>query len=186
MNTLKICAMALILVRLAVPFQAEAGEGFYAGGSIGSANLDDDFDGFEIDDDTTAYRIVGGWWVNRYFALEAGYQNFGDFEQDVDIGSVISSVSLSADGFTLGATGSVPLSEQFSLFGRAGWFFWAGDAEINNVSQATPEDSNLYLGAGISYAVNDRFQVIGDWSRYDLDGVNSSVASIGIQFSFGN
>ncbi len=177
MNTLKICAMALILVRLTVPFHAEAGEGFYAGASIGSANLDDDFDGFEIDDDTTAYRIVGGWWVNRYLALEAGYQNFGDFEQDF--------IELSADGYTLGVQGSYPLANRVNVFARAGWFFWDGEAEINNVSQASPEDSNPYLGLGLSYDISNSFSVNGDWSRYELESTESDVFSVGFQFRFG-
>lgn len=125
MNTLKICAMVLILVRLTVPFQAVASEGFYAGASIGSANLDDNFDGFEIDDDTTAYRIVGGW------------------------------------------------------------FFWDGEAEINNASQASPEDSNPYLGLGLSYDFSEGFSINTDWSRYELESTESDVFSVGFQFRFG-
>lgn len=185
MNTLKICAMALILVRLTVPFQAQASEGFYAGASIGSANLDDNFDGFEIDDDTTAYRIVGGWRVNRYFALEAGYQNFGDFEQNFSINGESHKVKLSADGYTLGVQGSYPLANRVSVFARAGWFFWDGEAEINNASQASPEDSNPYLGLGLSYDFSEGFSINTDWSRYELESTESDVFSVGFQFRFG-
>ncbi len=184
MKIQKYAATAALLSLLVGPMSAQAG-GFYVGASIGQAELSEDFDGFVIDENSTAYRVVAGWSVNDYFALEGGYHNFGAFEQDIDINGVVSRVSLSADGFTLGATGSVPVSEQFSLFGRAGWFFWDGDAEINNVSQATPEDTNLYLGVGIRYAVSDRFRVTGDWTRYELESANSNVISIGIQYGFG-
>jgi OOP family OmpA-OmpF porin len=180
----KLAVTAVLLALMLTSLSANAENGFYLGGNIGRANLDEDFDGLNIDANSASYGLVGGWRFNDHFSLEGGYFDFGNFEQNIDIEGATSSVSLSANGFTLGATGSVPLGDKFSLYGRAGWFFWAGDAEVNNVSQATPEDRNLYLGAGISYAVNDRFKVSGDWTRYELDGVNSGVFSMGIQFSF--
>ena len=102
MNTREMMIIALVLTLSTATQAATAGEGFYAGASIGSASLDDDFDGLKINDDTTAYRIVGGWWVNRYFALEAGYHNFGDFEQDFDINSVPGKAKLSGDVYSIG------------------------------------------------------------------------------------
>ena len=182
----KLAASTVLIAITLICFSAKAANGFYLGGSVGKANLDEDFDGLNIDSSSTSYGLVGGWRFNEHFALEGGYHDFGDFEENINIDGVASKVSLSADGFTLGAKGSIPVGQRFSLYGRAGWFFWAGDAEINNVSQATPEDGNLYLGAGISYAVNDRFNVTGDWVRYELDGASSGVFSMGVQFSFGH
>jgi OOP family OmpA-OmpF porin len=118
--------------------------------------VDDDFDGLVIDDDATAYRLVGGWWVNLYIALEAGYHNFGDFEQTINVNGVPSKATLSADGYTLGLQASYPISNKFAILGRAGAFFRDGEAAINNVSQATPEETNPYLGLGLSYAFTDR------------------------------
>ncbi|MEP5764398.1 MAG: outer membrane beta-barrel protein [Halieaceae bacterium] len=185
MNTLKICVMTLILIRMMTPFQVEAGEGFYAGASVGTASLDDDFDGLEIDDDVTAYRIVGGWWVNRYLALEAGYHDFGDFEQSVNFNGASSKAKLSADGYTLGLQASYPLGNKVALFGRAGAFFWDGEAEINNVSQASPEETNPYLSLGLSYSFTNNLSVNGDWTHYDLESSSSDVFSLGFQFRFG-
>ena len=183
--TNKHIAMAFLLAIAVTPLSADAGEGFYAGASIGRANLSDDFDGLAVDDDSTAFRIVGGWRVNQHFALEIGYHDFGDFEQNIDSAGATGKVNLSADGFTFGVTGSIPVSERFSLFGRAGVFFWDGNAKINNVSQATPEDTNPYLGAGASFAINEAFLLTGDWTRYELEAVNSDVYSIGMAYRFG-
>ena len=176
-------AVAATLLLFALPISAQA-DGVFIGGSIGTASLDDDFDGLAVDDSSTAYRLVVGWRFNDYFALEGGYHNFGDFEQTFDIAGVPNTVVLSADGFTLGATGAIPFGERFSLMGRAGMFFWNGNAEINNVSQATPEDSNLYLGAGLRFQITEKVQVTGDWTRYDLEGTNSGVFSIGLEYQF--
>ncbi len=183
MKIRKYVAAAALLTLLAGPISAQAG-GFYVGASIGQAELSEEFDGFAVDEDSTAYRLVAGWSFNDYFALEGGYHNFGDFEQEFDDLGTPVTVSLSADGFTLGAVGSVPLTDRFSLMGRAGWYFWDGDAEINNVTQATPEDSNLYLGAGVAFDVTERFQLTGDWTRYELEDVTSNVISVGLQYRF--
>ena len=176
-------AVAASLMLLAGPISAQAG-GFFVGGSIGKASLDEDFDGLVVDDSSTSFRVVAGWRFNDYFALEGGYHDFGDFEQVFNGAGGPSTARLSADGFTLGAGGSVPVSERFALTGRAGMFFWNGSAEINNVSQATPEDSNLYLGGGVRFDVSRRFQLTADWTRYELKGAASGVFSVGLQYQF--
>ena len=176
-------AIAVFLMLFGLPLTAQA-DGLYVGASMGNASLDDNLDGLDIDDSTIAFRIVAGWHFNEYFALEGGYHNFGDFEQSIDVlGNPVTAV-LSADGFTLGAAGTFPLSERFALMGRAGMFFWDGNAEINNVSQATPEDTNPYFGAGLSFEVSNNLQLTGDWTRYDLEDTDSGVLSVGLQYQF--
>jgi hypothetical protein len=183
MKTQHTAALAILL--MLVPMAAIAQDaGPFIGVSIGSASLDDDFDGLEINDNGTAFRIVAGWRFNEHFALEGGYHNFGDFEQSFTEDGDPLSVALSADGFTLGAAGNIPLSERFSLMGRAGMFFWDGNAEINNVSEATPEDTNLFFGAGLNFQLSQKLQLTGDWTRYDLDDTASNVFSVGLQYRF--
>jgi len=176
---------AALLALALLPLNAAAADSFYVGANIGSASLDDEIDGVAVDADSTSYRLVAGWRFNEYFAIEGGYHDFGDFEQDLDIGGIPSAIKLSADGFTIGANGNIPIGEKFSVFGRGGWFFWNGTAEINNVTQASPEDANLFLGVGATYAVGKHFRLIGDWTRYELDIANSEVISLGFQYGFG-
>ena len=185
MNAIRPVILAMISSLAWLSATAEADEGLTMAASIGSANLSEDFDGLNVDTDATAFRITVGWRFNEYFAIEGGYHDFGDFEQVVDINGTPATVSLSADGFTLGVSGALPLSEKFALTGRLGMFFWNGAAEINAVSQASPEDSNLYFGAGLSYSLTDKFALTADWSRYDLDDTDSSVLSAGFRYRFG-
>ncbi len=98
MNKQGLAVMALTMMFSMAPLNVHAGDGFFVGASIGSASLNDDFDGLKVDDDTTSYRIVGGWRVNQYFALEAGYHDFGDFEQNFTVDGVSGKARLSADG----------------------------------------------------------------------------------------
>ena len=171
------------IAMLAGPTSASAGD-FFVGGSIGKASLNEDFDGLVVDDDSTAFRIVGGWQFNDYFALEAGYHDFGDFTQDFVDGGDTTRVSLSADGFTFGAAGSLPLGDRFALTGRVGAFFWNGSAEINDISQAKPEDNNLFLGLGASVDLTDHFLLTADWTRYELEDATSGVFSVGVRYQF--
>ena len=173
-------AVAASLLLLAGPAIVLA-DGFYVGASVGKASLNEDFDGLVIDDSATSFRVVAGWRFNDYFAIEGGYHDFGDFEQDL---GGLGTAKLSADGFTLGAVGSVPVSERFALTARAGMYFWNGSAEINNVSQATPEDSNPYLGAGVKFDVSNQFQLTADWTRYELEYATSGVFSVGLLYQF--
>jgi OOP family OmpA-OmpF porin len=175
--------VAVITIALS-PLTAIADSGFFLGGAFGSASLNEDFDGLTVDSSTTSIRLVAGWRFNDYFAFEGGYHSFGDFEDTVDIGGIPTDVSVKADGWTLGGVGSIPIGDQFSLFGRVGAFFWDGDAEVNNITVATPEDSNLFLGAGADYAFTEKFSLTGDWTRYELEDAASSVFSIGFQYRF--
>ncbi len=186
MNSRKMTTSVLLLLALTATTRISASEGFYAGAAIGTASLNEDFDGLNVDDDTTAFRIVGGWQINEYFALEAGYQNFGDFEETFAINGVSSDARLSADGFVFGVQGQFPISPKVATTGRLGAFFWDGEAQINDVSQADPGDTNPYFGVGLSYHVNDAFSITGDWTRYELEDTSSNVFSAGFQFRFGS
>lgn len=181
-NTTAIIA-SLALFAL-MPMTAFADNGFFLGGSIGASTLDDDFDGLGVDTDSTSFRLTAGWQLNDFLSLEAGYHNFGIFEERLDIGGVMTDISMKADGFTLGATGNIPLGGKFSMFGRAGAFFWDGDAKINDISVATPEDTNLFYGAGADFKVSENFSLLGDWTRYELEDTHSDVISFGFKFRF--
>lgn len=166
------------------PVTVHADGNFYLGGSIGSASLDEQFDGLAVDTGSTAFRLVAGWRFNDYFSLEAGYHSFGKFEQRFPNDGMPVKIGLQADGFTLGATGTIPLGDRFSLYGRVGSFFWNGNAEVNNVVEARPEDANLFLGAGVIFSVTENLSLVADWSDYQLEDTSSDVLSLGVIFNF--
>ncbi len=179
----KLLAPGLILGAL-FPAMACADPGFFVSASVGQSELSESFDGFDVDDDSTAWRLSAGWRFSDYFALEGGYHNFGRFEEEFDIDGAPVRVSLKADGFMLGGVGSLPVGERVDIFGRAGAFFWDGDADLNGVTRATPEDGNLYFGLGVRFGLSERFSITGDGSRYDLDGTTGTVFSLGAELRF--
>jgi len=175
----------LILVAFLLPSLANADTGLFVGASVGSSHLEDDFSNLNIDTDATAYRFVGGFQITDYFGIEAGYHNFGDFSETIDLGQALSRTEITADGWTLGGTLGLPLNEQISLYGRAGVFFWDADVEVNGFSIDVPEDENSYYGGGAKIDVTQNLSLLGDWTRYELDTIDSDVISIGFQYRFG-
>ena len=176
--------LAVLALAALTPSVASADKGLFVSASVGGAELSESFDGFDVDADSTAYRFSVGWRFNDYLAIDGGYQNFGRFDQTFDDMGTPTDLSLKADGFTLGAIGSLPLSDRFSLFARAGAYFWDGDADINNVSAASPEETNIYYGVGVRFALTEKFSVTADGSSYDLDGTDSTFLSVGLDYRF--
>jgi len=175
----------LISTAFLLPTLVQADTGLFVGASIGSSHLDEDFNGFSLDTDATAYRILGGWQFGDVLGIEAGYHSFGEFAETIDLGGVSARTELTADGWTLGGTLGLPLNEQISLFGRAGVFFWDADVELDGFSVSVPDNENPYYGGGARVDLTPNLTLIGDWTRYELDSVNSDVISIGFQYRFG-
>ncbi len=178
--------MSLLATATVISGTALADPGLYVGAGIGSAGVDETFDAFDFDDDVEAYRFLAGYRFGETLGIEAGYLNFGDFEQRTDLGNTTAITRLTADGWTLGGTLDVPLTEFVTLLGRGGVFVWDADVDVNGVRAAVDDDSNPYYGAGARVSLTNNFSLIGDWTRYELDDVDSDVFSLGIEFRFGN
>ena len=210
MNMASMVTRGLFAALAFVPLSAFAESGMYVGGSVGSATLSKDLGSFRIDTESTPYRFTIGLQLYDFFALEGGYQNFGTFEDRFTLGGDPVDIGLKADGYTLGFTGSIPLGDRISLFGRAGAFFWDGEALINSVlygrvgaffwdedvyswedelyydsnESAEPGDTNAYFGAGATVSLTDRLELVSDWTRYRLESTESDVFSIGFTYRF--
>ncbi|MBU2676227.1 MAG: porin family protein [Gammaproteobacteria bacterium] len=175
----------LILTTLLLSPLAQAETGPYVGASFGSSHFDEDFSGLNVDSDTNAFRVIGGFQLGDYFGIEAGYHDFGDFSESIDFGGFSSVTTVSADGWTLGGTLGLPLNKQFSLYGRAGVFFWDADVDIDGFSIDIPADENPYYGGGAKVDVTSNLSLVGDWTHYELDNIDSDVISLGFEFRFG-
>ncbi len=183
-TTITLSLAAALVFTTVLPVAAHAGPGAYVGASIGNARLDDNFDGFGIDTDADAYRFFGGIQISDTFGIEAGYLNFGDFTESVDLGGLLSRTDISGDGWTLGATLALPLSENLSLFGKGGVFFWDADISVDGFSIDTPGDDNPYYGGGLKLDLSDNFSLTGDWTIYEFDVLETDVISLGFNYRF--
>jgi hypothetical protein len=184
MNSNPRALLGLLLPVFLLPMLATADTGPFIGAAIGSSHIEEDFSGISLDSDATAYRFVAGFLFGDIVGIEAGYHSFGDFSETIDVGGLSTSTEIRADGWTAGGTLGLPVSEQFSLFARAGIFVWEADVEADGFSVSVPGDENPYYGGGAKFDFTRNLSLIADWTRYELDPVESDVISIGFQYRF--
>ena len=90
--------------------------GFYVGGNYGYLNVDGEDD---FDDDNDVWQALAGYRVNRYFAVEGSYIDFGHYGGDI--------ARAKTDGYTLGIKGMLPLTESIGVYAKAGQLWWDSD-----------------------------------------------------------
>jgi len=189
LRTIAIAAAAL----LAAPAFAQE-RGFYAGGHFGQASYANTCDelggsGVTCDDSDTGWRILGGYQMNRHFALELAYTDLGEVSASGPGGTA----SAEASAFEVVAVGTLPLADRFALYGKAGFYRGDVDARADTVlvsGSASESNTDLTFGAGVRFDFSERAAVRLEWQRYpDMGGDDTGeddvdLLSVGIIFRF--
>ncbi|WP_415838198.1 outer membrane beta-barrel protein, partial [Polaromonas hydrogenivorans] len=202
------------LAALASPGALAQGQdsGWYGGANAGrsAASIDDarinsglagsGFSSSTIvnDDRSTGYKIFGGYQVNKNFAVEGGYFDLGNFgytATTVPAGTLDGRIKLR--GLNLDLVGTLPLSEKFSVFGRAGLnyaqardsFSGTGAVQVANPNPRK-NDTNYKLGLGLQYALTESLAVRAEAERYRVnDAIGNrghvDLVSVGLIYRFG-
>jgi len=134
--------------------------GFYVGGEVGKFDIGDD--------DDTAFKITGGYQINRTFAAEVSYGSFFD-KGGVEL-----------TGFELVGVASFPLGNKFSVYGKLGFLMWEADAGVGGSEDGT----DLTFGLGVQYDVTNKLGLRAGWQRYDIDDTDADLFSIGLIYRF--
>jgi OOP family OmpA-OmpF porin len=141
---------------------------FYVGGSIGQSKLKD-CTGCS-DDKDTAWRVLGGYQLNRNFSAELGYHNFGSFG------------GTKANAWELVGVGLFPVTNQFGIYGKLG----GHHSELKDGGSET--GNGLTYGAGLQFDITPQVGLRGEWQRYDKVGgisdVKMDVLSVGAVWRF--
>jgi OOP family OmpA-OmpF porin len=133
---------ALLFAGAAAVAAEPPSRGFYLGGNVGVATLDDDgmFAGLQFDDSGTSYGVYGGYKILKYLAVEARFSNQGSYS----IGGGGLQDDLDATAYSAHIVGIVP-------FGTSGWELF-GELGIGNVkldSECCGSDDSSAASAGI-------------------------------------
>jgi OmpA-OmpF porin, OOP family len=147
--------MATVLAALATGASAD---GFFeepaAYGGIGYAKqeFDDDgyFDGASRDDEDNGLHVFGGYRFNRYLAVELSMRDLGEYSASGP-GYAYSSEFTAV---TIGAVGTLPLGDYFSLYGRIGAGAVSLDERVSFSGGRDTEDDaggTSTLGAGVEF-----------------------------------
>lgn len=210
---MRLAGLAGLASLVTVPAFAESDPGyFYGGASIGQsrAKIDDAritagllsqglvTSAMSDDEQALAWKAFGGYQLNRYVGVEAGYFSLGHFgftSTTVPAGTVDGRIKL--HGINLDLVGTLPITERFSVLARVGAqhasardsFHGSGSAVVLTPT-ASKSETNLKFGAGLQYAFTPNLMLRGEAERYRInDAVGNhgdvNMYSIGLVFAFG-
>lgn len=178
MKKSKILSRTLLAVLFgAAAFGAQAAEnpGFYVGAGAGQSFVDES----NYDDEDTAFSVFGGYQFNRYFGLEAGYADFGKLEPS-DNGR-----ALEANSAYLTAVGTVPFTDKFSGYAKAGFHRWDLDTAIPGLTSTRDDSgSDPTYGLGLQYRFNDTVALRTEYSRFEVEDIDLDLAQLQVRFDF--
>jgi OOP family OmpA-OmpF porin len=208
-TTLSFAALAIFTAS----FTAAADPGWYFGGNGGRSETDidegriaDDLrdQGFQttfMDDNErdTGFKVFGGYQFNKYFGMESGYYDLGDFgftSFTQPAGSLHG--VLGARGLNLDAVLQMPFTEKFSAFARAGLAYSEVEGAFEGTGLVTvlapnsdQRAANLKFGAGLEYMFTRGLGMRLEAERYRIDDSvgnkgDIDLFSAGVLFRFGS
>ena len=158
--------LALIAFLVALPAAAQTLGGFYAGASVGQSEAKSWCSGVDVgvscDDTSTAWKIFGGYQINRYLAAEAGYARLGKFTASLGPASDEAKVT----AWEAAALGIAPLADRLSAYGRLGLYRATVKETTNFAGNFEHDNNDLTFGAGLAYQFTAHFGLRGEWQRY--------------------
>jgi OOP family OmpA-OmpF porin len=159
-SRIRVSACALLLLSAGAANADD--QGFYFGASGGLAKYKGNvLSNLIPDDETSMWGVSGGYRINRYFAVEAGYVNLGTLEGPARRegsphpgNSSLVQRELETTGPAITAIGTLPLSESWEVYVRAGVLL--ADSEMNRLIDGAPSSFSFdseapTLGAGVQY-----------------------------------
>lgn len=138
--------------------------GFYIGGAIGNATVEfeDDWTGDTFDADDTGYKIIVGYRIIDWVAVEVNYSDYGA-PVDRFLGT---DVEMSFNGTSISALGMLPLGK-FDLFGRLGISRLEGDLKVVGFRGSfSNEETEPMLGIGAQFRPTQNLAI-----RLEVEGV---------------
>jgi OOP family OmpA-OmpF porin len=186
-----ILGVAAVGLSTAIAASAVAAQpGFYAGVQAGYGNLHLG-SGIDNKDKGLAGRISGGYQFNNNFGAEMGWSKFHTVEQKYSTAKA----SLKTDVVDLVAKGTVPVADNFSVYGKLGGAYVMQRVDVTNHGHHVHLDKDSEkkvlptAGVGVSYDFSPNVAADVSYTRIQKTG-SSDINSIdffgaGLTYSFG-
>lgn len=201
MNRIRMtAASAALALACAIPATAAAQEGAgrgYVGFGFGQTTIDgfcSEANGAIVflggtpggcDEKDSGFKIFGGYQLNPNFAIEASYFDYGEATARASFPGGPLTLDGGATAFGVAAVGILPVSPQFSLFGKVGILMT--DAKVTavgpgGVGTGSEDETGLHFGIGATFDFTRNLGLRLEWERNDE--VEIDMLSIGLQVRF--
>ncbi|QDQ26138.1 outer membrane beta-barrel protein [Chitinimonas arctica] len=174
-------AVFAIAAALAAPAFAE---GFYAGGDIGRSKVEVKGDGISAHKNDNTWSAYGGYQFHPNFAAEVGYRSFGK----IDATEGASRASVKARGLEASLVGSLPVTNELSVFGRVGVTNVKATYELRTpggYENASEKKTKGMFGIGARYAVSKEVGLTAEYRQVaKMDKAKLSTFTVGGDYRF--
>ncbi len=146
----------------------------YVAGSVGQSNFGSADGATSSDKNDTAFKLQLGYQFTPNLAIEGGYIDLGKASYNF-LGTTL---QVKANGWNIGAVGTLPLNEKFSLIGKLGMIDGKLEATAGRFGSASATKFRPTYGLGVKYDVSKSAAVLAEYEHFDKlsnDMINAKV-----------
>jgi opacity protein-like surface antigen len=141
-------------------------EGGYVGAGIVSTKQAAGDSGYKA-----SGKIFGGIDLDKTWAVEAGYTDFRSASYKVGTGALAGTTTTDGNAFYIAGKGQVPMSDQFSLFGKLGLTRVKAESSTTGsglpvVASMSQNKTGAYAAIGAQYNLNKQVALTAEYERY--------------------
>ena len=170
---------AIAAATLSLPAHA-ADNGIYLGASAGQSGVHFDEQDLKYDADATAFKIIGGWRILNWLAVEGNYVDLGTGNDKIDGAKFETNV----DGLSLSALGLWAIGP-VDLYARVGAINWNADVKSSALDiKASDDGTDLTYGVGVQFRVWS-LSLRAEYERFEISDIDTvDLASLGVTWTF--
>lgn len=190
-NKVKLTTLCMVLVGTAGATVTQAAEnGFYLGLNAGQSEARKYCNNISnCDSADTGMRAEIGYNFNKMMAAELGYTSFGTLfnADDTGNGGTVSAKQ-DASAWTLSMLGTLPVGEQFGVFGRLGLakYNTSNSGTLAGLPVETNNSTKPYFGLGAKFDLSSNWMLRAEYQLYtDISGVDGGKDNVQSWFAGG-
>ena len=180
-------AFVVALTLLTGPAAAQDERGLYLTAKLGStdveADIEDVFDQvIDGDEDSTTFEV--GYKLNRFFGVQAGYHDLGDFASAAicpECENLTVPLRAETTAYSIAAVPQTRVFWRLSVFAKVGMAFLDTDLRTDLGAQSEPVDSfsdeEVIYGAGARFRIFANLSVLAEWEQIGSDIETISVGA---------